>query len=417
MSRVASDFRPVRTDLAFGCLVFATICLQKFALPSGEFIGVPVIALWGVLLWLMSRGVAFIDPFRAALFGIILFGIVLSMLIERQMPRGPNPLILMLVMYATLMFRIDVDHSMMLRCLNQYQRAILLVALYVIVQQLIQYSIGNSYWPNLEKMAPKDLLVPGYMYIRPVDGWDTNYLTPNGFFFLEPSGVSLCLAAGVASEIVWFKRPMRVIVIAMAMLVSMAGTGIVILSLLSPFLLRKMDPRLRNWIIGIGMPVVVLAVAFGAFSHLSDRSSELGEKNSSGHGRLIAPFEDTVMLASDPTYIFNGNGPGTAAKAGDLTRSDDAEVQWPADKLIYEYGLLTAIAFHIYLIMAAFRSSPSPVLAAVVFIPHMCFGGGFVVPTNIVLLIIFCTLLRLKLDEGLTPVRASPSPRYRLLVC
>ena len=72
-----SDFRPVRTDLSFGCLVFATICLQKFALPSGEFIGVPVIALWGILLWLMSRGVAVIDPFRAALFAIILFGIVL----------------------------------------------------------------------------------------------------------------------------------------------------------------------------------------------------------------------------------------------------------------------------------------------------------------------------------------------------
>src|ERR1700733_10627531 len=119
MSRVMSDFRPVRTDLSFGCLVFATICLQKFALPSGEFIGVPVIALWGILLWLMSRGVAVIDPFRAALFAIILFGIVLSMLIERQMPRGPNPLILMLIMYAALMFRVDVDHSMMLRCLNQ----------------------------------------------------------------------------------------------------------------------------------------------------------------------------------------------------------------------------------------------------------------------------------------------------------
>lgn len=417
MSGAVSEYRPVRIDLAFGVLVFGTIALQKFAVPSGDMLGVPVVILWGVLLWLMSRSAAVIDPVRAALFGLVFCGIVVSMLIQREMPRGPNPVILLLIMYTTLVFRVDVDRATFLRCLNKYQTAILLIALYVIVQQLMQFSIGNSYWPNLEKMAPKALLVPGYMYIRPVDGFDTKLLTPNGFFFLEPSGVSMCIAAGVATEIIWFSRPKRLILLGFALLIAGAGTGITILALMSPFLIRKMDPRLRNWMIGLGIPVLVIGVALGAFSHLSDRSGELGEKNSSGHGRIIAPFEDTVALASDPTYIVSGEGPGTAAKGGDLTRADEAEVQWPSDKLIQEYGLLTAIAFHVYILVSAFRSSPSPVLACVVLIPHMCFGGGFVVPTNIVLLVIFCTMLRLKPDEDVALVPAQmPSSRQGLLV-
>ena len=416
MNRTASDFRPVRIDLAFGVLAFGTICTQKFALPSGEMLGMPAIIMWGVLLWLLVRGAAVVDPVRAALFGLMLCGIVTSMLIQRQMPRGPNPVILLLIMYSGLVFRVDVDRPMLLRCLDKYQTAILLIALYVIVQQMIQYSIGNSFWPNIEKMTPKALQIPGYMYIRPVDGWDTKYLTPNGFFFLEPSGLSGYLALGVATEIVWFSRPRRLAIIAFGMVVCMAGTGIVILSLLSPFLIPKMDRRVRNRVLAVGIPVILLAVMFGAFSRLSDRSGELGEKNSSGHGRLVAPFEDTIALASDPTYIISGEGPGTAAKGGDLTRADEAEVQWPSDKLIFEYGLLTAIAFHVYMFVVTFRRSPSPVVALVIFIPQMFFGGGFVTAPGIVAIVMFCSLLRLKPDEDVEPVQEALPARQGLLV-
>ena len=74
---------------------------------------------------------------------------------------SPNSLLLILIVYSALVFRVDVDQPTLLRCLSKYQTAILFIAFYVIAQQVIQYTIGNSYWPNLEKMVPKGLLVPG----------------------------------------------------------------------------------------------------------------------------------------------------------------------------------------------------------------------------------------------------------------
>lgn len=389
--------KPVRIDVAFGLLAFLTIAFQKLALPNGQMIGVPTFVMWGVLLYLLIRGAAVIDPLRAVCFGGMLCAIIVSLLIERKLEKGPNPLILFLICYSALIVRVDVDRETLLKCLNWYQRAITIVAVIVILQQIIQYTIGSQFWPNYEKMVPKSLLIPGYMYIRPYD-WNSRFLTPNGFFFLEPSGLSEYLALGVVTEIVWFKRLGRLAIIALGVVSAMAGTGLTILTLLSPFLIRTLDQRLRNYLIGVGVPLVLLGVLFGAFSHIAGRSAELSQGNSSGHGRLVAPFEDTIALATDPAYLISGNSPGTSMKAGDVGRSDDAEVQWPSDKLIYEYGLLTSVLFHVFMFVAAFRYSPSPVLAAAIFIPQMCFGGGFVTASGIVALVMFSSLLRLKED-------------------
>ena len=146
------------------------------------------------------------------------------------------------------------------------------------LQQVIQYTIGNSYWPNLEKMVPKGLLVPGYMYIRPVDGFDEKLLTPNGFFFLEPSGLSIYLALGVATEIIWFRRTRRLAVITSALLVAGAGTGIVVLGLLSPFLIRMLNRRLRRQIVGVGVPLILLALISGVSSISRIALVSLGRK-------------------------------------------------------------------------------------------------------------------------------------------
>jgi hypothetical protein len=387
--------KPIRIDLAFGLIVFLNIAFQKLALPNGEMIGVPMFVVWGVLAYLMFRGVAVVDPLRASLFGLMFGAIIMSIIIERRLDKGFNPLILFLICYIPMMIRIDVDRETLLRCLNKYQLAISIVACIVIGQQLMQFSVGSTYWPNYEKMVPKSLLIPGYMYIRPYD-WDSAFLTPNGFFFLEPSGVSEYLALGVACEIIWFKRPWRLALLAFATIAAMAGTGIVILTLMSPFLWRHLDHKLRKMIVCVGLPVLLLGVAAGAFSHLTERSGEMSESNSSGHGRLVAPFEDTVKLATDPSYLIVGNGPGSSAKIGDLGLSDEAEVQWPSDKMIFEYGLLSAILYYAFMLVMAYRFSPHPVLASVMFIPHMCFGGGFVTTTGVVALVLFCSLLRLK---------------------
>jgi hypothetical protein len=384
-----------RVEAEFAVLAFSAIFLEKLGLPIAEgSIGLPVLVLWGVLLRRFVQGAATIDPLRAGLFASLLCTIMLSLFIEQELVSLPA-LLIFLGMYGTMLFRVDVDRSMMLRCMNKYQAGMIWIAYIVIGQQLIQYTIGSNYWLNLNKIIPSPLLVGGYEYLRPYR-WNSPYLTPNGIFFLEPSGVSWSLALALAAEIIWFKRIKRFGIFALALLTCMAGTGITIIALFAPPLLIKMDRQLLKWTITLGAPLLLTAAACGAFSQLLDRSAEFSKVNSSGYGRMVLPFESTLTLATNPSYLINGNGPGTSLKG--------TQVQWPANKLIFEYGLMTAIVFHIFLLVTVLRHSASTTLAMIVLIPHLFFGGGFVTHTNIMMLVLFGSFLRLRPDASVLPV-------------
>ncbi len=153
--------------------------------------------------------------------------------------------------------------------------------------------MGHGYWPNLDKMLPASLLIPGYAYIRPY-AWNSPYLTPNGVFFLEPSAASGFLAPSLVAEIVLFKRLKRLALLMVGLFAGIAGTGPTILALLSPLILRKFDRRLLKWGICLGVPLVLLVAASGLTSHLLDRSSELSSDNASAYARLVVPFRATI---------------------------------------------------------------------------------------------------------------------------
>jgi hypothetical protein len=88
----------------------------------------------------------------------------------------------------------------------------------------------------------------------------------------------------------------------------------------------------------------------------------------------------------------------------------------PAQKMLYEYGLLAALTFHAYLLTAVLRRSPSRTIGVFMLIPHLLFGGGFVTHTNIMMLVMFGSLLRMPVPVPLRlDVRPIRTGRYRLL--
>jgi len=290
-------------------------------------------------------------------------------------------------MYATMLFRVEVDRAVLLRCLGVFQTSMCFVAYIVITQQIIQYTVGNAYWPNLENILPNYLLVGDYAYIRPY-AWRSPFLVPNGVFFLEPSVVSEFTALALAAEIVWFKRLQRLSLYAFSLVVGVAGSGVAIIAICSIPLFLNMDRRLRLWALGLGVPVLSIAISLGAFSHFVDRSAEFSNQNSSAYARVTIPFEATLRLSVDPDYLMVGNGPGTSVKAINT-------VQWPINKIIYEYGLTTAIMFHVFLAVAILAHPVNRTVAMVIFIPHIVFGGGFVTHTNIMMLVLFGSFFQL----------------------
>jgi hypothetical protein len=380
-----------RIRLAFTILAVSAVFLQKFGFSlAGGALGLDALILWGVVLWLFASGSAVIEQSRFVPFVAMLFAIALSLAVGtlgHQEVKSYPALIIFLAMYATMLFRVDVDRATFLSCLKNFQLVMMIVAWIVIGQQILQYTVGNKYWPNLDRLVPASLLIQGYAYIRPY-AWNSPYLTPNGIFFLEPSSASGFLALALAAEIVWFQRIKSLALLGVALIAGMAGSGPTIIALFSPLLFFKMGARLRRWAIGLGLPLLLIAGAAGALSHFTQRTAEFSHDNSSAYARIVVPFESTVTLAENQDYLVTGNGPGSSPKG-------DNQVQWPANKLIFEYGLLTALLFHVFLVLAILGFPASRTMASIVLIPHLFFGGGFVSHTNIMLLVMFGSLIRL----------------------
>lgn len=397
--------RPIVTAVAI--LALSAIFLQKIGFPvAGNYIGLNALILWGVLLWLFVSGEAVIDLSRALLFTLLILVVLLSLFIAQGIKSVPA-LIVFLGMYSTMLFRVEVDRATLVRCLNVFQVSMCFVACIVIVQQIIQYTIGNSYWPNLERMLPSYLLVGDYAYIRPY-AWRSPYLVPNGVFFLEPSVVSGFTALALAAEIVWFKRFWRLGLYAVSLVVGVAGSGVTIIAICSIPLFLQMDRRLRLWTLGLGVPILLVAMLLGAFNHFIERSSEFTNQNSSAYGRITVPFEATIRLSSNPDYLVVGDGPGASYKAINT-------VQWPVNKITLEYGFVTAIVFHVFLAVAILGHPASRTVALVIFIPHIVFGGGFVTHTNIMMLVLFGSLLQLAPEDRRAAIPYKSRAPARLL--
>lgn len=376
----------------FGILALSAIFLQKLGLTSatGSSIGIDVFILLGTLFWIFLDGRVVLVPGRAILFAALLASVAIALIGESFLGIGITSLpavAIFLLIYSSLIFRVDVSLATALRCFSIFQGGMLVIAVIVIAQQAAQLSIGNQYWPNLNNLLPSGILIAGYAYIRPY-AWHSLFLTPNGVFFLEPSIVSEYLAIAFAVELIWYRKAWRLALLAAGLITCMAGTGIAALALVSPLLVAKFNRRLLKWTISFGLPLLLTASLVGTFSHLSDRTAELSSSKSSGYARLVLPFDDTMALVGDPSFLITGDGPGSSPKGHN-------QVQWPANKLIYEYGLLTAVIFHIFLLWAVLGSPVSRTLALVVLIPHLFFGGGIVGHTSLMALVMFGSLFRL----------------------
>lgn len=359
-----------------------------------------MLAGFGVLI---VRGGFVIDPIRLVLFGAFLVFCLLSQLLSGATMSGPA-FLLMIALYVLMIFRIDVPEATYLRCLNLFQTAMLIVAGIVVAQHVIQIVASWTLWPNLDKLLPSSLLLPGYNYLQPLR-YGSKFYKPNGVFFLETSFVSQFAALAAIIELVYFRRVLRVMAYVALLFMLFAGTGLLVLGLTAPFLLPRLPRRAWPWL-AIGVAVAgVIAVASGWFAQVQDRVLEFRQPGTSGYFRFTVPFMTILERAGDPASILTGFGAGN-------TPTRDASVLTPPAKLAFEYGFIPTLMFFLFFVFSLFKSAPSKVVA-IGFLMFYLFGGGsFAVPVYVVMCVLFCTLLR-------TPRQAakpSPSPVAALAV-
>ena len=113
------------------------------------------------------------------------------------------------------------------------------------------------------------------------------------------------------------------------------------------------------------------------------RLDELGDKDSSGFGRLIQPAQELVKLISDWDYLFAGTG------AGSIT--PDYGSAWPATKLVKEYGLLSMVAFLLFFASGVTGAFNVPLKIAMVMIFQLT-GGYLLSPIMVEAVLLLCVI-------------------------
>ena len=381
------------------------------ALPAAgaDVIELAVFVSWSGIALLVFNGLIGVDPMRLLLFAVFA-GIAVSSQLLGGQPFSLNSVFLALALYAPFVLRFDVDVAFYRRCMKVFLNVMLLVGALVVLQQLMQVSLGWRSWPDLDKIAPGKLLFSGYNYLQPT-AYGSNFYKPNAFLFLEVSFVSQFTAIALLIEFALFQRIGRMAFYAVVLLICFAGTGLLLLAVCAAFVLPKLSPRLILALVLIGGVIAVAAGAVGWYAQVHQRFGEIGVEGSSGYYRFNAPVQIVRAMASDPRYTFAGHGAGsTGSGAG---QGVAGFILAPFAKIIYEYGFLTFFAFYAFFAYCLFSSAPSLLLAVALFAFYNLGGGGFLVPAYVVTCQVLGTLLRLQPEQTASPASSRRATRAR----
>ncbi|WP_335309884.1 metallophosphoesterase family protein [Sphingomonas phyllosphaerae] len=372
--------------------LIGNVVLQKIALPlkAGGF--VPLVL--PLFVAAIALGPILVRPkFDAVrIGGFFLAFIVASFSTFFLAPRySASSLMLFAALYAPFMIQYETSAANYRRCMNLFITLMLGYVGVTLAQHLIQLAISWRAWPNLNQLLPKAWLVPDYVYIQPII-YGSRYMKPNAVSFLEVSLLSQFIALALAFELTLFRRPIRLIVLAAGLLMTLAGTGALLMALTLPVLLGRM--RMRNAVVMLAILLVVCVIAFrlGWFDIVSTRMDEYKHNGTSANMRFILPLERLLEFLHDPRGLIAGIGAGQIEKGGNF-------IWWPFVKTAIEYGLVCAIIFYAWVIYCLFRRAPQGAIAFVLIV-WFSFEGTLLTAHNVLSLVLFGTLLRVAPEEG-----------------
>jgi hypothetical protein len=201
----------------------------------------------------------------------------------------------------------------------------------------------------------------------------------NGFFLLEPSAFSQLMSIALLCEWTLFRRKSRMSVLALGLLVSYSGTGILTLVLGAMF---PLGPRTVGRVLGLAALGVLVFFVLGDLLNLSftlDRLDEFSTPGSSASDRFVAPIQllqEQIGDGSQIVHVLVGNGPGATTRA--IRSYTFFDPTWA--RLFFEYGLLGSIAFLWFFIRTMNQFSSPAGIRAGLFFCWFLMGDGLATP-------------------------------------
>jgi hypothetical protein len=378
--------------------VLGLIWLQKLGMPAGGgkviALNLPLILGSLAVLWLLRPSTIVVEPKRAIMFALFCGIAIMSQVFGGSLDFSPTGLLLMLGMYVPLIFRWEVSRHDYLRVMRLFQNSMLAVAFIVFALQLMQKLWGWGSWPDMNKLVPEALLVSGFNYYRETS-FHSGVLSPHAVVFLEPSIVSQFLALAIVIEFDFFKRNLWLGIYGVALLMTGSGTGILMLLFVAPLVARKLPTKLLIVAVVVAGVGGAVAGSLGLLDKTLERMAEVNQEGTSGYYRFTLPFQQLVEALSTPERAFFGTGAGST-----IEREDIATVTLAINKLVTEYGALTAIAFFVLYFHALLERAPSRMLAIALAVYYNLCGAGLSVPIYAITYIVLGTMLRIAPARG-----------------
>lgn len=388
-------------------LLLSVTVLERFGVTAGALsASAALLAIYPFLLAAALAGALAFSLERSVLYAVCM-AVALGSTLVNEGSASASSLLLMAVMYLPFVFVLRegalAEHDTAW-IYGKFLDLTALCALIGIAQFGAQLVIHADWLFDFTRYIPTPLRASGlFNTVIPIGSLNKS----NGFFFREPSGFSYLMALGLIAESASAKRPARLACLALALLLTYSGTGILALLIASlhPFGVKTV---LRLSLIACGFGLVFWL--FGDALNLSftlGRVSEFSSQNSasSGYIRYVAPLRLVSETFDSSAFTpWLGHGPGTILRT---TRSYEFhDPTWA--KLLFEYGALGFFAF-VALFLAGLRRPGLPLqVRAALFWGWLIMGGHLLSPEQN-----FLTLLLV----GITPVggalASKPGPRER----
>ncbi len=376
--KINSD--PIAKLLLIAMLICATF-LQKIAIPIGNiqiFLSLPLILSITAFGFITKR----LELKRD---NLLLYLVMVSVLCLTQI-LGENSfsiasILLLIVIHVPYAFGFGKGKILAGVQFIYFQRIMVIIGIIGICQYILQFIIGSNIAYFLDLMPMQSIIMQGYNGTIPLS-YGSSIFKSNGFFLQEPSNFSQLLAVAIIVEIIYFKNWKRIILFVSAIAITFSGTGLIILFALVPIYLAQH----RKFItLGILLLFVVTAPIWSPIIGVDktvNRASEITSTNSSAYARFISiiPTLNEYILPETKTALF-GLGAGSIIRSLGGGNVDYAWHNPSWGKMVFEYGIIGALAYFIFIVFVLFKGAGSNYIKFALLIQLMILGEYVLTPT------------------------------------
>jgi hypothetical protein len=373
---IESTPRWLRFALLTAPLIGATF-ISKFGFPplTSIGIGVSIFFLLGALAAGSVLGGVSIEPRRLALFTAMI-GILGLIQIFQPNSFSTSSLLLLVAVHLPYVFAIPGSDDQD-RIVKFFLGIVAIFAWCGIAQSCLQYFVNPNFLFPIENFTPSGFIVQQF-HTQANMGYGSHEFRANGVFLLEPSFFSQVLAVAIVAELCTFGRLGRIGLYGVALIVSYSGTGLIVLAVCLPLCLVAQ----RRWgLLVLGLLALAMLIGFQLYSHghgLLSRVGEFDSEQSSAYMRFVGGFGlFDKFLWGDPWRALFGYGAGSYASYAAGVH-DYAAAEMALFKIVFEFGVVGAIAYFGFLFSCLYCSSAPRLLILAVGITY--FLNGIYVP-------------------------------------